>query len=291
MEEAGIHVTYGVVGLKTHCKVILVLRQDFKGLRRYVHIGTGNYHSGTARLYSDLGMFVYNKDFGQDATELFNYLTTGYTPKRNYKKLLVAPKHLKKALLSKIDREIDTHGEKTPGRIIFKMNALEDVDIAKALYRASMAGVRVDLIVRDTCRVKPGIPGVSETLRVISIVGRFLEHARAYYFRNGGDEEYYIGSADTMHRNLEHRVEVVAPVDDPQLKQDLQEFLELQLNDQRSAWEMLGDGTYRQRTPGGKKQELGSQTQLIALAEKRAKEAKRVRKKRQSKGRGGRNLR
>jgi polyphosphate kinase len=290
MEEAGIHVTYGVVGLKTHCKIILVLRQDFKGLRRYVHVGTGNYHSGTARLYSDLGLFVYDKDFGQDATELFNYLTTGYTPKRNYKKLLLAPKHLKKALLDKIDREIEQHGEKTPGRIIFKMNALEDVDIAKALYRASMAGVQVDLIVRDTCRVKPGIPGVSENLRVMSIVGRFLEHTRIYYFRNGGADEYFIGSADAMHRNLEHRVEVVAPVEQPQLKQDLQELLELQLSDQRSAWDMQPDGSYVQRMPKKTESEASSQTVQIAMAERRCRDANRLRK-RKSKAFGKRNLR
>ena len=289
MEEAGIHVTYGVVGLKTHCKVILVLRQDYKGLRRYVHVGTGNYHPGTARLYSDLGMFIYDKDVGQDATELFNYLTTGYTPKRNYKKLLPAPKHLKKALLNKIDLEIKSHKDKDPGYIIFKMNALEDVEVAKALYRASSAGVKVDLIVRDSCRVRPGIKGVSETMRVISVVGRFLEHARIYYFRNGGDEECYVGSADAMHRNLEHRVEVVAPVENPQLKQDIVEFLELQLNDQRSAWDMQSDGTYVQRQPNSDKA-LSSQVQQIDLAEKRAREANRLRK-RKAKGFGKRNLR
>lgn len=289
MEEAGIHVTYGVVGLKTHCKVILVLRQDYKGLRRYVHVGTGNYHPGTARLYSDLGMFLYDKDIGQDATELFNYLTTGYTPKRNYKKLLPAPKHLKKALLSKIEREINLHSNKEPGYIIFKMNALEDVDIARALYRASSAGVKVDLIVRDSCRVRPGLKGISETMRVISIVGRFLEHARIFYFRNGSEDEYYIGSADAMTRNLEHRVEVVAPVEDPQLKQDLARFLELQLDDQRSAWDMQPDGTYVQRQPKDDK-EPNCQLRQINLAEKRAREANRLRK-RKAKAFGTRNLR
>ena len=290
MEEAGIHVTYGVVSLKTHCKVILVLREDYKGLRRYVHIGTGNYHPGTARLYSDLGLFLYDKDVGQDATELFNYLTTGYTPKRNYKKLLPAPKHLKKALLAKIVREIELHSDENPGHIIFKMNALEDTDVAKALYEASSAGVKVDLIVRDSCRVRPGIPGVSETMRVISIVGRFLEHARIYYFQNGGDEEVLVGSADAMHRNLEHRVEVVVPVENAQLKQDIVEFLDVQLNDQRSAWDMQADGSYVQRVPKDNKKVICSQEKQISLAEKRSRDANRLRK-RKAKGFGKRNLR
>ena len=290
MEEAGIHVTYGVVGLKTHCKVILVLRQDYKGLRRYVHIGTGNYHPGTARLYSDLGLFLYDKDIGQDVTELFNYLTTGYTPKRDYKKLLPAPKHLKKALLDKIKREIHFAEQGASGHIIFKMNALEDVDISRALYEASHAGVKVDLIIRDTCRVRPGMKGVSDTMRVISIVGRFLEHARVYYFRNGGEEEYYLGSADAMHRNLEHRVEVVAPVESEQLKDDLKELLQLQLKDERSAWEMRPDGSYVQRNPPSKDLETGSQLSQIVLAEKRCRDASRLRK-RQARNFGKRNLR
>ncbi|HEX9802279.1 MAG TPA: polyphosphate kinase 1, partial [Gammaproteobacteria bacterium] len=198
MEEAGIHVTYGVVGLKTHSKVILVVRQDYSGLRRYMHFGTGNYNALTSRIYSDFGLLTCDEDLGNDATELFNYLTTGYTPKRNYRKLLPAPKILKKALLEKIQREIELHSEKQPGHIQFKMNALEDADITRALYQASLAGVRVDLIVRDTCRLRPGLPGLSESARVISIVGRFLEHTRLFYFRNGGKEEYLIGSADAM---------------------------------------------------------------------------------------------
>jgi polyphosphate kinase len=290
MEEAGIHVTYGVVGLKTHCKVILVLRQDFKGLRRYVHLGTGNYHPGTARLYSDLGLFIYDKDIGQDVTELFNYLTTGYTPKRKYNKLLPAPKHLKSALLSKIRREIECHSEKFPGQIIFKMNALEDSDICRALYEASMAGVKVDLLIRDSCRVRPAVPGISEKIRVISIVGRFLEHARIYYFRNGGEEEYYIGSADAMRRNLEHRVEVVVPVENPQLQQDLRNLLDIQLTDRRSAWDMQSDGTYLQRIPGEKDDQRSSQVLQIDMAEKRSRDATRLRK-RKARSFGKRNLR
>lgn len=290
MEEAGIHVTYGVVGLKTHCKVILVLRQDFKGLRRYVHIGTGNYHPGTARLYSDLGLFIYDKDIGQDVTELFNYLTTGYTPKRKYNKLLPAPKHLKSALLDKIARETKSHSAEQSGYIIFKMNALEDSDICRALYEAAMAGVKIDLLIRDSCRVKPGIQGVSENIRVISIVGRFLEHARIYYFRNGGEEEYFIGSADAMRRNLEHRVEVVVPVEHPELRQNLCRLLDLQLGDRRSAWDMQSDGSYLQRTPAAGSDARDSQVIQIELAEKRSRDAARLRK-RKARSFGKRNLR
>ena len=281
MEEAGIHVTYGVVGLKTHAKITLVVRQDYNGLQRYVHVGTGNYHPVTSRLYADLGLLTADETIGTDATELFNYLTTGFTPKRVYRKLLVAPKSLKPALLEKIRREIQAHAKAGGGLIRFKMNALEDADIARALYEASRAGVVVDLIVRDSCRVRPGVPGISETIRVISIVGRFLEHARVYYFRNGGEGEYYIGSADAMKRNLEYRVEVLAPVESPSLRAELKALLDVQWNDRRSAWEMRADGTYVQRQPPGKRRdaEPGSQEALIRLAEKRLKTATRLRKR------------
>jgi len=290
MEEAGIHVTYGVVGLKTHAKVILVVRQDYSGLRRYVHFGTGNYNALTSRIYSDFGLLTCDEDLGNDATELFNYLTTGYTPKRNYRKLLPAPKILKKALLTKIQREIALQGEKQAGHIQFKMNALEDADITLALYQASMAGVRVDLIVRDSCRLRPGIEGVSKNVRVLSIVGQFLEHARLYYFRNGGNEEYLIGSADAMQRNLEHRIEVVVPVEDPLLRQDLRTFLDLQWNDRRSAWEMQADGSYLQCRPAQGEEPRTCHQMLVEWAEKRNKDVSRL-KKRKAKGFGGRNLR
>src|SRR5271168_3395471 len=192
LEEYGIHVIYGVVGLKTHSKVILVVRQDYNGLRRYAHIGTGNYHPGTARLYADYGLLTCDEIIGQDLTQLFNYLTTGYAPGRIYKKILPAPNFLKHALIAKIDREIKLHSASSPGLIQLKCNALEDVDVTRALYRAAIAGVKVDLIIRDTCRLRPGLPGISETVRIVSIVGRFLEHGRIYYFRNGGAEEYLI---------------------------------------------------------------------------------------------------
>jgi polyphosphate kinase len=283
LEEAGIHVTYGVVGLKTHSKVILVVRRDFNGLRRYAHIGTGNYHAGTARLYSDLGILTCDPVIGEDLTELFNYLTTGFVPKRNYRKLLPAPKVLKPALLARIEREIGHARAGKSALIQFKMNALEDRDMAAALYRASQAGVKVDLIVRDTCRLRPGIPGLSETVRVISIVGRFLEHTRIFYFLNGGNEEYFIGSADCMKRNLESRVEVVTPVDPPELRQKLRQILDVQLNDRRSAWDMQSDGSYVQRAPGEGEDPRGSQQILIELAEQRQKEAQRL-KKRKPKG-------
>jgi polyphosphate kinase len=290
MEEAGIHVTYGVVGLKTHCKVILVVRKDYNGIRRYVHIGTGNYHPITARLYSDLGLFIYDKDIGRDASELFNYLTTGYTPERPYRKLLPAPKILKRSLLEKIAREGEKHVPDNPGHIIFKMNALEDPDICHALYRAAQAGVKIDLIIRDSCRLRPGVAGYSENIRVISIVGRFLEHARIYYFRNGGNEELLIGSADAMRRSLEHRVEVLIPVGADDLRRDLLEMLNVQLTDRRNAWEMQPNGSYKQLSPGPDDDPRGSQEQLIALATRRAHAADRLRR-RKSKGFGSRNLR
>ncbi|MGQ9658714.1 MAG: polyphosphate kinase 1 [Thermochromatium sp.] len=267
LESEGIHVTYGVMGLKTHSKLIFVVRRDYSQLRRYYHIGTGNYHPGTAKLYTDLGMLGCDEDIGQDLTELFNYLT-GYSPPPSYRKILAAPYTLKRAILDKINREIEHHKRDGSGLIQMKMNALEDPDITRALYKASRAGVQVDLIVRDTCRFRPGIPGLSERARVISIVGRFLEHARILYFRNGGDEEYYIGSADMMRRNLENRVEVHAPVESPDLRQELRLILNVQLADTRSAWDMDANGHYSQRIPKDNNQK-GAQEILIGVAEKR----------------------
>ena len=277
LEQVGIHVTYGVVGLKTHCKVILVVRKDHDGLRRYVHFGTGNYHEETAKLYSDIGLLTCDPDLGRDATELFNYLTTGYKPRRAYKKLLPAPKLLKPALLKKIRREIRRQSRGDRGLIQIKTNAIEDADITRALYEASQAGVQVDLIVRDSCRLRPGLAGISDNIRVISIVGRFLEHGRIYYFHNGGEEEYYIGSADCMTRNLVHRVEVMVPVEPPALQGELRNLLDMQLNDQRNAWEMRSDGTYAQRHGG--EDARGAQEQMIEWAEARSAEANRLRRR------------
>ena len=283
LEQAGVHVTYGVVGLKTHSKVVFVIRRDFNGLKRYAHIGTGNYHAGTARIYSDLGLLTCDANIGKDLTELFNYLTMGYAPSRKYKKLLPSPKILKKGLLSRIDREIAYQAKGKGGLIQFKTNALEDKDITKALYKASQAGVHVDLIVRDTCRLRPGIEGLSENIRIISIVGRFLEHSRIYYFKNNGDGEYLIGSADIMKRNLEDRVEVVTPVEPKPLQRELRKILDVQLNDHRGAWEMQPDGTYIQLQPTGKDDQRSSQEQLIELAADRLAEARRLSKKKRKK--------
>jgi polyphosphate kinase len=276
MERAGIHVTYGVVGLKTHCKVTLVVRNDFDGLRRYAHVSTGNYHAGTARLYTDLGLFTCDDAIGRDLTELFNYLTTGYKPRRKYSKVLVAPKLLKQVLLEKIEREIAHVSTGERGHIQWKMNALEDVDIVRALYRASQRGVTIDLIVRDTCRLRPGLQGVSSTIKVVSVIGRFLEHGRIYYFHNGGRPEYYIGSADAMQRNLEKRVELLVPIEDPRLQSELRFILDTQLSDQRAAWDMQPDGSYVQRTGLAAKH---TQQQMIERTERRLKEATRLRRR------------
>ena len=276
LEEAGIHVTYGVMDLKTHCKVIMVVRNDYSGLRRYVHIGTGNYHAGNARLYTDLGLLTSDPEIGRDITELFNYLTTGFTPKRNYRKILPAPKLLKRALLDKIQREIDLTTTQSPGLIQIKINALEDKDIVHALYKASQAGVKVDLIVRDTCRLRPGIEGLSENVRVFSVVGRFLEHSRIYFFQNGDAPEYYIGSADAMMRNLEHRVEVLVPVEDPELQASLRNIIDTQLSDEHDIWQMREDGSYL-RLEG--KSENGSQQALIEDAQERIRDAKRLKRR------------
>jgi len=268
LEQVGIHVTYGVVGLKTHSKVILVVRKDYNGLRRYAHIGTGNYHAGTARMYSDLGMLTCDQEITQDLTELFNYLT-GYSPPPRYRKILTSPYALKKSLLEKIEREARNHCDSSPGQIQLKMNALEDEDITRALYLASQAGVRIDLIVRDTCRLRPRVPGLSDTVRIISVTGRFLEHSRIYYFRNGGEEEYYIGSADLMKRNLESRVEVIAPVEEPKLRQELRLILDAQLSSRKNVWEMQPDGSYLEVPDSGEKESRSCQEIFIELAQKR----------------------
>ena len=288
LEEAGIHVTYGVMDLKTHCKVIMVVRNDYSGLRRYVHIGTGNYHAGNARLYTDLGLLTCDPEIGRDITELFNYLTTGFTPRRNYRKILPAPKLLKRALLDKIQREIEQHSADSPGHIQFKINALEDKDIVHALYEASQAGVKIDLIVRDSCRLRPGIAGLSDNVRVFSVIGRFLEHSRIFYFKNEGNPEYYIGSADTMNRNLEHRVEVLTPVEAPELQDGLREIIDTLLSDEYSIWQMNADGSYT-RLVGKNEDSNSCQQALIDLAQDRDRVGKRL-KRRKPRGARSRNI-
>ncbi len=279
LERSGVHVTYGVVGLKTHCKLILAVRKDDDGLRRYAHLGTGNYNADTARLYTDLGLFTCDPMIGQDLTELFNYLTTGFKPRRKYARLLPAPKHCKEALLEKIQREIARQQDGTPGGIRIKTNALEDADLTRALYAASRAGVQVELIVRDSCRLIPGIPGLSENVRVVSVVGRFLEHHRIYHFKNGGDEEYYIGSADCMKRNLESRVEVLVPVEAPELRGELSKILDLLLQDTAGAWEMGPDGTYTKLEPPLGEPVRDAQAHLIDRAGRQYRNATRLKRR------------
>jgi polyphosphate kinase len=222
-------------------------------------------------LYSDVGLLTCDQVIAEDVTELFNFLTTGFMLKRKYSKLALAPRILKRTLLDKIEREITLHQANGGGAIQFKINALEDGDVVRALYRASISGVKIDLIVRDTCRLRPGIPGLSDNIRVVSVVGRFLEHARIYYFRNGGAEEYFIASADAMKRNLEARVEVLCPVEPLELTRELRIIFDTHLTDQRSAWDMQPDGTYIQRISDDGQGE-GSHRLLIARAEKRVKE-------------------
>ncbi|WP_088889423.1 polyphosphate kinase 1 [Leptolyngbya ohadii] len=248
LEEAGVHVIYGVIGLKTHTKVVLVVRQEGDEIRRYVHIGTGNYNAKTANLYTDLGLMSCREELGADLTDLFNYLT-GCSKQKSFRKLLVAPVTLRDRMTQMIRREIEHCKADRPGRIIAKMNALIDPGIIEALYKASQAGVQIDLIIRGMCCLRPGLPGISENIRVISIVGRYLEHARIFYFHNAGQEEVYIGSADWMPRNLDRRVEAVTPVEDPVLMKELQAILAVQLADNRRAWELRSEGSYVQRQP------------------------------------------
>jgi len=278
LEEAGAHVTFGVVGLTTYCKVILIVRQDDTGLRRYVHTGTGNYHADKAREFSDLGLLTCDDALGRDVTELFNYLTTGFSAKRDYLKLITAPRSLKRALLNLIAREAVLHADHGGGLIRFKVNALEDSDIVQALYRASMAGVRIELIVRDSCRLRPGIAGLSENIGVASIVGRFMEHSRVYYFRNDGQDDFYIGSADLMRRNLETRVEIMVPVEAPELKRELGAILDLHQSDRRSVSDMQSDGSYLRRESSTNKKSAGSHQMLILCAEQRSRAVRKEKK-------------
>ncbi len=245
LEQQGVHVVYGLLGLKTHSKVALVVRKDGDHIRRYVHYGTGNYNAITAQMYEDMGLFTCDDDLGADATNLFNYLT-GYSSLQEYRKLLVAPVNMRDRMKALIQREIDHHTADKPGHLIFKMNSLVDRQIIELLYRASQAGVRVDLIVRGICCLRPGVEGVSENIRVISIVGRFLEHSRVYYFYNAGQEEIFLGSADLMPRNLDRRVEVLFPAEDPNIIRTIRdEILEIYLKDTEKAREMLPDGSYK----------------------------------------------
>lgn len=252
LENAGVHVVYGVVGLKTHAKVALVIRQEQEEVRCYVHFGTGNYHRDTAKLYTDLGLFTCKPAFTDDAVELFHFLT-GRSLKRNYQKLLVAPFNMKDNFIAKIKREAEHARAGKPARIIVKCNSLEDASVGRALYEASQAGVRIDLIIRGFCCIRPKVAGMSDNVRVISVVGRFLEHSRIFYFQDGKADplegEFYIGSADWMYRNLLARVETVVPIEERRLRERLWEIFDVMLGDRRQAWEMESDGTYIQYKP------------------------------------------
>ncbi|MDR3676672.1 MAG: polyphosphate kinase 1 [Acidobacteriota bacterium] len=247
LEDAGVHVVYGIVGMKVHSKIALVVRREGDIIRRYVHLGTGNYNSVTARLYTDLGLLTCNEQIAADATHFFNALT-GYSARQEPHKLLVAPVNMRERLEELIRREIDHQKNGRTGHLILKANALEDPPMIRLLYQASQAGVKVDLLVRGICCLRPGVPGMSENIRVISIVGRFLEHGRIFYFRNGGAEEVYLGSADLMRRNLSHRVEIIFPVENSRLVRRLKGILDVHLADQSKARYLQPDGTYC-RTP------------------------------------------
>ena len=264
LEDAGVHVIYGIVGMKVHSKIALVVRREGDSIRRYLHLGTGNYNSVTARLYTDLGLLTCNEQIASDATHFFNALT-GYSARQDPQKLLVAPVNMRERLEELIRREIEHQKAGRAARLIFKMNALEDPPMIRLLYQASQAGVKVDLLVRGICCLRPGVPGVSENIRVISIVGRFLEHSRIYYFQNGGAEEVYLGSADLMRRNLSHRVEIIFPVENARLVRRLKEVLNVYLSDEAKARYLQPDGSYTRSPKQKAPLALNSQTEFIGL--------------------------
>lgn len=245
LEEVGIHVVYGLINLKTHCKLCLVVRREHDGIKRYVHIGTGNYNAITAKIYTDIGLFTTHDGITQEVAQVFNYLT-GYSEKRDYSYLMVAPINFRQRILELVGREIEHARSSRPARILIKINGLADTRLVQAFYQASQAGIKVDLIVRGVCMLRPGIPGISENITVISIVGKFLEHSRVFYFENGGDDEAYIGSGDLMGRNLDRRVEVICPIFDTDLKSHLKHVLEdVILKDTDRASLLTQDGSYR----------------------------------------------
>ncbi len=277
LEKAGVHVVYGLVGLKTHTKTALVVRHESDGMKVYCHIGTGNYNSKTAQLYTDLGLFTCKPHLTNELTQLFHYLT-GRSLKKDFKHLLVAPVNMKTRFIQMIDRETthaqawvqrgsDPQDPQRP-RIIAKMNSLEDRDVCRKLYEASKAGVQINLIVRGFCCLKPQIPDLSENITVTSVIGQFLEHSRIYYFHNNGQNEFFFGSADWMSRNLNSRVECIVPVEEPTLQKRLWQILTIMLEDQRQAWDLQPDGTYIQRQPNSSKEEIGTQQQLMKIAKK-----------------------
>jgi polyphosphate kinase len=265
MERAGVHVVYGLLGLKTHSKLALVVRQEGSVLRRYVHFGTGNYNPSTARIYTDLGVLTCNPEIGADASELFNYLT-GYSRQSKYRRMHVAPVALREHTIELIRREVAHKRAGREARIAVKVNSLTDTRIIRELYEASQAGVQVDLVVRGVCCLRPGVPGLSDTIRVWSIVGRFLEHSRIFSYLNGGDEEVYIGSADWMNRNLDRRVETVLPIEDPQARRRIKDILELYMTDNVKARVLHPDGSYTRVQPADGEPRVNVQEFFMRMA-------------------------
>ncbi len=269
LEEAGVHVVYGQPALKTHAKCVLVVRREGDGVRNYVHIGTGNYHSATARLYTDFGLFTTDEQIGADVADMFNYLT-GYGRPLHYRKVLMAPNQLREGIIAQIERTVEAHSDSSPARISMKMNSLVDGRCIRALYAASRAGVRVDLNVRGICCLRPGVEGLSENIRVVSIVGRLLEHSRVYAFERDGEHTIYIASADLMPRNLDHRVELAVPIESPELKAELLDTLARAFADNQSSWDLDGEGIWHRRSPGPGEEPRNLQLELAELYNARA---------------------
>ncbi|HLY65064.1 MAG TPA: polyphosphate kinase 1, partial [Chloroflexota bacterium] len=267
LERAGVHVMYGFAGLKTHCKVALIVRREADGIRRYVHIGTGNYNRVTARLYTDIGLLTCREEIAADASDLFNFLT-GYSRQTRYQALLVAPVNLREGLRARIERESEQQAQHGNGRLIFKMNQLTDPQLIESLYVASQAGVQVDLLIRGICCLRPGVPNLSDNIRVFSFLGRFLEHSRVFYFQNGGNEEVLIGSADVMQRNLDYRVEALVPIFDAAISRQLKDILDSYLADTLQTYELHADGRYERREPGDA--QVDAQHKLLEIAQSSA---------------------
>jgi polyphosphate kinase len=270
MEESGVHVVYGLPSLKTHAKCLLVIRREGDGVRHYVHVGTGNYNPKTARLYTDFGLLTCDEKIGADVADMFNFLT-GFARPRGYRRALIAPAYMRSGILEEIERTVAAHREGQPARIRLKMNSLVDRACIQALYRAAQAGVQVEINTRGTCCLRPGVPGVSDNIRVVSIVGRFLEHSRIYAFEREGDVTVYIGSADLMPRNLDTRVELLAPVLEESLRADLLDTLDRCFADTTNAWDLLEDGNWARRQIGGEPHSV--QRELMAGHAARAAEA------------------
>jgi polyphosphate kinase len=274
LENSGVHVAYGLVGLKTHAKTTLIVRQDQDGIRTYCHIGTGNYNSQTARLYTDLGLMTADTIIGRDVVNLFHSLT-GFAPDQDFEKVLAAPLHMRPPFYKLIAQEIANQEKYGNGRIIAKFNALDDRGIIKRLYKASQAGVQIDLILRGHTMLRPELAGFSDNVRIISILGRFLEHDRIYCFHNNGDSQIFIGSADWRTRNLKSRVELITPIENPGYKEQLMQILEDALADNYSAWDLDAEGQYRLRCPQDDEPVREFQTQQMRRAHKRAKKSRR----------------